>query len=127
MASYMEAKRPFSDADWEDTPAPVKHYILQLEQIMLQLTEKIDKLETRITELETKTKSNSRNSDKPPSSDNPFHKPKKDESKKKKTSVKEGRKKVTKDPRKNCNRPRKLNPFYLASVFAVARISPPTL
>ncbi len=105
MASNMEAKKSYSDADWEDTPAPVRRYIFQLEQTIRQMVKKIDKLEIRTTELETKTKSNSQNSDKPPSSDNPFKKPEKDKPKKKKSKRKRGAQKGHKGARQKLQSP----------------------
>lgn len=73
----MEAKRPFSDADWDNTPAPVKEYVTNLEHQVSDLTAKVDLLFKKVEELENRLNKNSGNSNKPPSSDPPFKKPKK--------------------------------------------------
>ena len=72
----MEPKRPFSVLDWAATPEPVKQYIEYLEQTIAALVARVQQLEKRIEQLEVKTKQNSQNSNKPPSSDSPFKKPK---------------------------------------------------
>ena len=72
----MEPKRPFSLLDWAATPEPVKQYIVCLEQSIASLAARVQQLEKRIEQLEGKTKQNSQNSNKPPSSDSPFKKPK---------------------------------------------------
>jgi hypothetical protein len=43
----MKAKRPFSDADWQQTPEPVKQYIISLEQTIALLIKKRWKKELR--------------------------------------------------------------------------------
>ena len=73
----MEPKRPFSPLDWAATPQPVKQYIEYLEQAIATLVAKLEQHEKRIEQLEVRTKKNSLNSSKPPSSDSPFRKPKK--------------------------------------------------
>jgi len=70
----MEIKRPFSELDWLATPKPVRDYIETLEQIIREHTVLIAKLEKRIEQLEAKLNRNSRNSDQPPSTDDPFRK-----------------------------------------------------
>lgn len=72
----MEPKRPFSLLDWAATPEPVKQYIEYLEQTIASFAARVQQLEKRIEQLEVKTKQNSQNSNKPPSSDSPFKKPK---------------------------------------------------
>ena len=72
----MEPKRPFSLLDWAATPEPVKQYIEYLEQTIMAFVSRVQQLEKRIEQLEVKTKQNSQNSNKPPSSDSPFKKPK---------------------------------------------------
>jgi transposase len=78
----MEIKRPFSEADWLATPKPVRDYVLYLEQIIMKQAEHIQRLqevqrqlEKRLDELEDRLNRNSRNSNKPPSTDPPFSKP----------------------------------------------------
>lgn len=66
----MEAKRPFSDDDWLSTPESVRRAYRQLELRVADLTRGIEQLEVRLG-------TNSSNSDKPPSSDSPFTKPRK--------------------------------------------------
>jgi transposase len=73
----MEPKRPFSNLDWAVTPQPVKQYIVYLEQAIVTLAAKTEQLEKRIEQPKVRTKKNSQNSSKPPSSDGPFKKPKK--------------------------------------------------
>ena len=73
----MERKRPFSQIDWATTPQPVKQYIIYLEQTIDTLVARVEQLEKRIEQLEVRTKEDSQNSSKPPSSDNPFKKPQK--------------------------------------------------
>jgi len=77
MLLSMEAKQPFSDQDWQATPEPVRQYIIELEQTIAMLANKVKQLEKRTEKLESKTNQNSQNSSKPPSSDSPFKKPKK--------------------------------------------------
>jgi transposase len=83
----MEAKRPFSHIDWLSTPQAVKDYIVYLEKTIFQMQQQLGQLEKRTEKLEARTKMNSQNSSKPPSSDSPFDKKKK---KKKKTKRKRG-------------------------------------
>jgi transposase len=79
----MEAKRPFSQLDWQCTPEAVKAYIIYLEQVIAQLQQRQDLLEKRTEKLENQSRMNSQNSSKPPSSDGPFKKPKKQSKKSK--------------------------------------------
>ena len=73
----MEVKRPFSDLDWLSTPESVRAYIIHLEQIIAQMQKRLELVEKRTEKLEVRTKMNSQNSSKPPSSDSPFNKQKK--------------------------------------------------
>jgi|TARA_B100000315_G_C14526863_1_gene564251 transposase len=75
-------KRNFSEEEWEATPESVKDDFINLERYVLKLFERKKQLEERIDELEVKAKKNSRNSSKPPSSDNPFDRPPRDNDKK---------------------------------------------
>lgn len=89
----MEPKRPFSLLDWAATPEPVKQYIEYLEQTIASFAARVQQLEKRIEQLEVKTKQNSQNSNKPPSSDSPFKKPKnKDKKRKRKRGGQKGHK-----------------------------------
>ncbi len=87
MLPNMEAKQSFSDQDWQATPEPVRQYIMELEQTIAMLVNKVKQLEKRTEKLENKTNQNSQNSSKPPSSDSPFKKP---EKKRKKSKRKKG-------------------------------------
>jgi len=77
MLPSMDAKQPFSDQDWQATPEPVRTYIRQLEQTIAVLVNKVKQLEMRTEMLENRTNQNSQKSSKPPSSDGPIKKPKK--------------------------------------------------
>ena len=70
---------PFSEEDWEATPIGVRHFIIEREKMLIEHEKTIAKLLERVKELERHveklTKRNSSNSDQPPSSDNPYHKP----------------------------------------------------
>jgi transposase len=68
----IEIKRDFSDADWEATPEGVKAYILKLEESLFILLSRTQQLEKRVDQLESQQNKNSRNSNKPPSSDSPY-------------------------------------------------------
>jgi hypothetical protein len=58
----MEAKQPFSDQDWQATPEPVRQYIIELEQTIAMIVNKVKQLEKRTEKLESKTNQNSQNS-----------------------------------------------------------------
>ena len=45
MLPSMEAKRPFSDQDWQATPESVRQYIKHLEQTIALLVNKVQELE----------------------------------------------------------------------------------
>ena len=80
----MEIKRPFSSAEWLQTPEAVRDYIEMLEQSILQLSHSLDELKGRTEKLEQRVNRNSQNSNQPPSADGPFKKP---ERKRKKASA----------------------------------------
>lgn len=79
----MESKRPFSLADWLETPASVRNYIESQDQLLIQLAGRVEQLRKRVEELENRLNKNSQNSNKPPSSDGPFKHPRKKADKKK--------------------------------------------
>ena len=83
----MEIKRPFSAAEWLQTPEAVRAYIEMLEQSILKLSQSLDELKKRTEKLEQRVSRNSQNSNQPPSADGPFKKP---ERKKKKGKRKRG-------------------------------------
>ena len=68
----MALKRPFSELDWQLTPEPVRHYIMALERTLFDMQQRIAVHEKRLEKLEVRTRKNSHNSSKPPSSDPPF-------------------------------------------------------
>ena len=103
----MEIKRPFSETDWLATPEPVRKYIQMLEQSILHLTATVAELKERIEKLELKTKTNSQNSNQPPSSDLPFNKP---ERQKKKSKRKRGGQKGHPGHRQQMLKPTKVVP-----------------
>jgi len=89
----MAPKRPFSELEWHLTPEPVRHYILYLEQVLSDMSARLDAQNQsiqvhakRLEDLEVRTRKNSKNSSQPPSSDSPF-----DRSRRKKKSKKSKR------------------------------------
>ncbi len=56
MLPSMEAKRPFSDQDWQATPESVRQYIRHLEQTIALLVNKVQELEKRTEKLESSLK-----------------------------------------------------------------------
>lgn len=81
----MKKHRPFTEEDWQATPEPVRKAFEFLEQQVEILTRRLDELENRINK-------NSGNSNKPPSSDNPFKKNRKRKTAKKRSGAKKGHK-----------------------------------
>jgi len=71
----MEIKRPFSTAEWLQTPETVRSYIQMLEKSILQLSGTVAELMGRTEKLEQRVNRNSQNSNQPPSADGPFKKP----------------------------------------------------
>src|SRR5687768_2550572 len=59
---------PFSEQDWEQTPAAVQAYLHTLRHEMGQLQERVESLEARLHQTST-------TSSRPPSSDSPYQKP----------------------------------------------------
>jgi transposase len=68
----MEIKRPFSQAEWDKTPEPVRLYIEMLEKSMRHLSSAVEELQGRTDNLEKRVNRNSQNSNQPPSADGPF-------------------------------------------------------
>ena len=83
----MEIKRPFSAAEWLQTPDAVRSYIEMLEKSILQLSGAVAELAGRTEKLEQRASRNSQNSNQPPSADGPFKQP---ERKRKKGNRKRG-------------------------------------
>jgi hypothetical protein len=83
----MEIKRPFSAAEWLQTPEAVRAYIEMLEQSILQLSQSLDELKGRTEKLEQRVSRNIQTLNQLPSADGPFKKP---ERKKKKGKRKRG-------------------------------------
>src|SRR5688500_13693261 len=67
----MSAKRPFSQALWDQTPAAVQDYIEALEARVAALEGSVQRLEAAVQHLTEHVQQNSRNSSRPPSSDPP--------------------------------------------------------
>ena len=109
----MEAKRPFTQLDWLSTPQAVKDYIVYLEKTIFQMQQQLGQLEKRTAKLEVRTKMNSQNSSKPPSSDSPFNKKKK---KKKKAKRKRGAQKGHKGHQQQMLEPSKVRQGISGSV-----------
>ena len=61
-----------ADADWQATPAAVKQDFIRLEEITLHLQQQWKQLENQTTPVTIRMTKNSTNSDKPPSTDNPY-------------------------------------------------------
>jgi transposase len=80
----MALKRPFSELDWQLTPEPVRQYIMALERTLFDMQQRIAAHEKRLEKLEVRTRKNSHNSSKPPSSDPPFSRKKRKQKKSKK-------------------------------------------
>src|SRR5215471_8759489 len=59
---------PFTPQDWEQTPLTVQAYVRTLRDEVVQLHDRMETLKARLTQ-------NSATSSRPPSSDNPYKKP----------------------------------------------------
>jgi len=59
---------PFPQQDWEQTPPAVQAYLLAVQQSLIQVQARVEALEARLNQ-------NSTTSHRPPSSDNPYKKP----------------------------------------------------
>jgi cell division septum initiation protein DivIVA len=68
----MEIKRPFTIAQWLETPEAVRQYIELLEKSISQLSDSITDLKVRIEKLEQQVNRNSQNSNQLPSADGTF-------------------------------------------------------
>ena len=69
MAEHSPPVSGIAQADWHRTPTVVQEFVRQQQQ-------RIATLEKRLEQLEARLNQNSTNSSKPPSSDNPYEKPK---------------------------------------------------
>jgi transposase len=87
----MEFKRPFSESDWLATPEPVRKYVEALEQTIVELLAKAQEHDKRIAQLEKRLNQDSQNSNKPPSSDSAYRKPR-EKSRKRKRKKRGGQK-----------------------------------
>jgi transposase len=68
-ADYTTWSFPFSRDEWEQTPPAVRDHLVTLQQHLSHLQKQVDALESRLNQT-------SKTSNKPPSSDSPFTKPK---------------------------------------------------
>jgi len=101
-------KRRFSDADWQATPEAVKRDFIRIEKIMLLFAQKLKELEEELNQLKAKMNKNSTNSDKPPSTDNPY----KVRRKKKKNKGRPGAKAGHKGHSQKLSEPTKTVPLF---------------
>jgi len=62
---------PISEADWKQTPPSVRAFILSQQELITKLTKRVEELEARLGQ-------NSNNSNRPPSSDSPYQKEKRE-------------------------------------------------
>jgi transposase len=85
-------KRSFSDADWQATPEAVKRDFIRMEEILLLFGQKLKELEEELNRVKTRLNKNSTNSDKPPSTDNPYRQRAKKSKKKGRPGAKVGHK-----------------------------------
>jgi transposase len=76
---------PLSEGDWKQTPPTVRALVLQQHELITQLTK-------RVEELEAKLGQNSRNSNRPPSTDPPYQKTKSESKGTGKPGAKQGHK-----------------------------------
>jgi transposase len=95
----MAPKRPFSELEWNLTPEPIRHYILYLEKLVSDMARRIEQQDKilkahaqRLEQLEVRTRKNSKNSSRPPSSDSPFEKARRKKKNKKSKRAKGGQK-----------------------------------
>ena len=85
-------QRSFSDADWQATPEAVKRDFSRMEEILLLFGQKLKELEEELNRAKTRVNKNSTNSDKPPSTDNPYRQRAKKSKKKGRPGAKVGHK-----------------------------------
>lgn len=87
-------KPSFSDADWQATPEAVKKDFIRMQEILLLFERRLKELEEELNQMKTRMNKNSTNSDKPPSTDNPYQKRKhsKKSKKKRRSGAKAGHK-----------------------------------
>jgi transposase len=62
--------------EWDRTPPAVQDYIKNQHQQMAQLQTQVEQLQQHVETLQERVAKTSQTSSKPPSSDSPFHKPK---------------------------------------------------
>jgi transposase len=101
-------KRSFSDADWQATPEAVKKDFIGLEGILRQFEQQLQQLEEQVKQLTIRINKNSTNSDKPPSTDNPYRQRAKKSKNKGRTGAKAGHK----GHRPKLNEPTKKVPLF---------------
>ncbi len=85
-------QRSFSDADWQATPEAVKKDFIRIEEILLLFGQKLKEQEEELNQVKTRMNKNSTNSDRPPSTDNPYRKRAKKSKKKGRPGAKAGHK-----------------------------------
>lgn len=103
----IKSSRNFTDEDWQKTPESVKKAFIALEEFVIQLYAKVQEHEKIIEQLTIKYNKNSSNSNKPPSTDNPYK-----ETGQKKTRGKPGARKGHKGHRQKLLEPTDEVPVY---------------
>ena len=88
----ITCQRSFSDADWQATPEAVKRDFIRMEEILLLFGHKLKEQEEELNQVKTRVNKDSTNSDKPPSTDNPYRKRAKKSKKKGHAGAKVGHK-----------------------------------
>ena len=76
---------PISEEDWKQTPPAVRALVLQQHELITQLTKRVEELEARLGQ-------NSQNSNRPPSSDPPYQRAKRESKGTGKPGAKKGHK-----------------------------------
>jgi hypothetical protein len=113
----MEDKRPFSSAEWLQTPEPVRAYIEMLEQSILQLSQSLAEMKGRTEKLEQRI---NRIPKTPASRLLPMGHLRNPSVKRKRASANAAARRATPDIVSSCLIPQK--PFRLSLQFAVAAV-----
>jgi len=107
MMPGMEITRPFPESDWNATPPVVQHYIKEQEKTVAVLESQNAGLQKQIEKFGEKVNENSQNSNKPPSTDNPF---KKERKKKKDNKKQNNKRKIGGQPGHKGHQQKKMEP-----------------
>lgn len=74
---------PISEEDWRQTPPAVRALVVQQQELLTKLIKRVEELEARLGQ-------NSRNSSRPPSSDSPYQRDKRESKGRSKPGAKKG-------------------------------------